>query len=167
MSKILLKDPKLTVKLPFVGSAPAEEVILWAGSPEVTLPHDFEYTIPALPPGRYMIETVFEFTAPDEARVPMFIGKHAVVSVNEAAKERTYQISQTIYYDVRPDKIYAGNSFEHIEKRELILEIRLKSGKGMYFNDKELWKLSVSELEKMNGGPWKDKLDSFSKTGNR
>lgn len=160
VSKMPLKDPKVMVKVPVIGSLPAQEVVVWDGSPEVTYPHKFEYTIPDLLPGRYVFEAILEFTAPDEAKIQGRIGKHTVVHVNKDLKEKTYQMDSNIYLDVRPHRIYAGPSFEDIEKVELINSIRLKTGKGQKdLPYEELIRKPLRELEEMNGGPWKDKLD--------
>lgn len=158
-SKIALKEPKVTLTVKKKNGQLVERAEVWAGSQDDTYPCEFEQVVQALLPGRYLFEVQLIFTAPDEGRIPMMVGGVTPLSRNREAKETTYSLNRNFVLDVRPHRIYGGPSFETIEKRELIQEIRLKSGKGKDFSEEEIRDLPISELEKIHGGPWKDKLD--------
>ena len=157
-SKIPLTAPKLSLMVPPIASALEKKVVLWKGDREITFPHESKYRIPVLVPGRYKFETILEFVAPRETEIPLLEGKRNIVAVNKNTGEKTYQLRSSLCFDVRPDRIYVGPSFELIEKKELIREISLKSGKNNGLKFKNLWRLPIASLETMNGGPWKDKI---------
>ncbi len=157
MSKITLKNPQVTLKVKKKNGKPVEEFEVWSASQDSGSTHDFEQVVQPLRPGRYTIEAQFVFTAPEEARITMMVGGVKTLSRNLEAKEATYSINDIGVLDVRPHKIYVGGSFENIEQRELSWEIKLKRLSDLPIE--KLFYKKIEELEQINGGPWKDKLD--------
>ena len=104
-SQIPVGSGAITLKVPPVGEIPAEELVLWSGTPSDFVAETVEYTIDALPAGKYRFIAIFEFTPDRENAGKLFASK-------------------SLYLDVRPEKILSSNvSFDQIKRVELWEEL--------------------------------------------
>jgi hypothetical protein len=104
-SKIPVGSGKLTLKVPPVGEVPAGAEVLWSDTPSDFVAETAEYTVDALPAGKYHFAAIFEFTPDRENAGKLFISK-------------------SLYLDVRPETILSSNvSFDQIKRVELWEEL--------------------------------------------
>lgn len=104
-SQIPVGSGILTLKVPPVGEIPAGAELLWSGAPSDFVAETVEYTVDALPVGKYRFIAIFEFT-PNRENAKRLV------------------LSKSLYLDVRPTTIFSSNvSFNHIKRVELWREL--------------------------------------------
>lgn len=91
----------ITLRVPQIGAEPNGTEVLWSGAPSDFVAEIAEYTVDALPVGKYRFIAIFEFTPNRE-------------------NTEILALSKSLYLDVRPTVILSSNvSFSQIERVEL------------------------------------------------
>ena len=113
-SDIAASSGVITLKLPEIGTEPGRTEILWAGAPSDLIAEVKEYVIPVLPVGKYHFVGILEFT-PDSENADKL------------------GVSDSLYLDVRADKILSSNvSFRQIKRWELYKELEQRALASFY-----------------------------------
>jgi len=91
----------ITLRLPDSDDGPSREEVLWASETSGMITETQEYILPPLALGRHHFVAILEFT-PEHADAEKLV------------------LSESLYVDVRPDKVLTSNvSFRQIERLEL------------------------------------------------
>jgi len=104
-SKIPLSTGSVTLTIPPIGTEPSHNIVLWSGSADAPTTRSLEYTIPALPTGKYEFRVSFQLTPTSEGA-------------------GTIRVGQNLYVDARTTSILSSNvSFTQIRRLELKNEL--------------------------------------------
>jgi len=113
-SDIAASSGVITLKLPEIGTEPSRTEILWAGAPSDLIAEAKQYVIPVLPVGKYHFAGILEFTRDFENADKL-------------------GVSDSLYLDVRADKILSSNvSFRQIKRWELYKELEQRALASFY-----------------------------------
>ena len=104
-SLIPVSSGVITLRVPQIRTEPESTEVLWSGTPSGFVAETPEYTVDALPVGKYRFIAIFEFTP------------------NRESAEKLV-LSKSLYLDARPATVLSSNvSFNHIRRVELWREL--------------------------------------------